>query len=259
MRLLLKLLRPDTVPSPNRKNIPFGTRVQLALYRKCLTKAMRRYAKLAFSDGIVLEGRPSVRILHEFRDVNFEAEVKRMRLVPKDVMVECAGTTSHWPDRDRSRGIPRYFHFKDTFSLVVDGQKTSIEHGDGRSFVSAVNGRLKETDAAALYAKYIFSASRRGVKQEASVKESLAAPATPAKSAPDTTPSVAPTPSVASATADRPATAARPAKKRTGPLFGGDPLLKETQGPASESPKPAAPEPVKTIKKLAGVEIDDSF
>ena len=254
MRLLLKLLRPDTVPAPNRKNIPFGTRVRLALYRKCLLRARRRYSKLAFSDSIVIEGSPSVRILHEFRDVNFEAEVKRMRLVPQEVMGECTGTTSNWPDRNRKRGIPRYFHFKDSFSLVVDGQKTSVEHGDGRSFVSAVSGRLKETDAAALYAKYSFSASRRTPKKDASVRESLSAPASAARA--DSTSSVAA--AAKPAVADRPTAADRPARKRTGPLFGGDPLLKESQGPASESPKPAAPEPVK-VKKLAGVEIDESF
>ena len=174
--------------------------------------------------------RPSVRILHEFRDVNFEAELKRMRLIPKDVMIECAGATSNWPDPKRPRGIPRYFHFKDSFSLVVEGQKTYIEHGDGRLFASTVSGKLNETDAAALYARYAFSASRGGLKKDASVKDSLSPTSVTGRPVFADGPLAADRPAVT----DRPVATDRPARKRTGPLFGGDPLLKETQGPASE-------------------------
>lgn len=58
MRLLVKWLRPKVVPSPRRKKIPFGTRLQLFLYRRCIKKLTKWYCRYAFSDSVTLMGMP---------------------------------------------------------------------------------------------------------------------------------------------------------------------------------------------------------
>ena len=63
MRLLLKWLRPEVVPSPRRKKIPFGTSVPLYLYRRCIVKLTKWYFKYAFSDCMSHVGTPPVRPL----------------------------------------------------------------------------------------------------------------------------------------------------------------------------------------------------
>lgn len=221
MRLLLKWLRPKTVPSPNRKRIPFGKRVRLSLYRSCLRTLRKWYQKYAFSDRITLSGKPSVKLCHEHRDTAFEAEIKRLRLSLSEGMLERNGASSSQPEKRKRQPYYRCFHFVDHLLLEVDGQKVSIDHGDGRSFVSTLNGRLKESDAATLVAKYAFSGSRREDK-----------PSSPSS---------------------RPKSVSLP--RKPGGLFGDDPLF----GKTPKKPEVPVSQPTPTIKNVEGVTIDESF
>jgi len=246
MRLLLKLLRPETVPSPNRKKIPFGTRLQLSLYRSCLKTLRRWYRKYAFSDSIVISGNPAIRICHEYRDTAFEAEIKRLRMSLPEGMLERSGASSSQPDKTKRRLYHGCFHFVDHFLMEINDQKISIDHGDGRSFVSTAKGRLKESDVTNLVAKYAFSGSLRedknaGRKVE-SIKESIAGKDPPKGTMPE-----------------EPVKGTRPGRvtvpRKPGSLFGDDPLLGKTpEKPESPTSNPAPP-----IKNVEGVSIDESF
>lgn len=254
MRLLLKLLRPETIPSPNRKKIPLGTRIQLSLYRSCLMTLRKWYTKYAFSDSVVVMGSPTIRVFHEYRDLAFEAELKRLRMSLPEVMLERGGATSSRPDKRKRRPYYSNFRFEDTFRLDIDGQKVSIDHGDGRSFVATLSGHLKESDSESLIAKYAFSASRRQEHQEKGN-------ATPAKRA-GISSSIAgsgpargpkhewPTPPSSSNP-----TGPTPPARKPGALFGDDPLL----GRITEKPDKPVDKPSPTIKNVEGVTIDESF
>lgn len=233
MRLLLKWLRPERVPSPNRKKIPFGTRLRLSLYRGCLKTLRKWYSRYAFSDTVFISGSPVIRVYHEFRDLAFEAEIKRMRLPMTEMMIERRDSSSSQPANNRRRPYFKHFQFEDSLLLEINGQKVSIKHGLGRSFVSTIKGQLKESGISGLIAKYAFSGSKREQKSEtAQMKSELSFAET-------TKPSLGHT--------------VYPPKKGSSSLFGDDPLLvNNAQKTASTISSP-------TIKSVEGVIIDESF
>lgn len=248
MLLLIKWLRPDVIPSPRRKKIPFGTRLQLFLYRSGLRKLAKWYSRYAFSDSIVISGTPSIKLMHDFRDYSFEAELKRIHLFLPDGIHECSGATSSFPDKRKRRPYYSSFHFEDHFLLEVDGKKVSIDHGQGRSFVSTIKGRLKESDTTSTIAKYVFSGSFRSNITGESTKSSSISNSILS--------------SILTNQAPREGVLSRdPAKntgvslRKTGGLFSDDPLL----GIRSESQDEHPSVPSSSIKSLEGVTIDESF
>lgn len=248
MRLLMKWLRPDTIPSPRRKKIPFGKRMQLHLYHYCLSKLAKSYSKFAFSDSVSLVGEPCIRVTHEYRDYSFEAEAKRLRLQIDDSMIVCSGVTSHLTHKKKRPRYHSYFHFEDHLFIEIDGKKISIDHGQGRSFVSTCKGRLKESDSRNLLTKYAFTGSLRVEKvgkpgptssfRETNEEEDITEGNSPNRRVPssDSTESLF-------------------SPKKAGGLFGDDPLFEKKPDildvPLS-SPSPS-------IKNVEGVTIDESF
>ena len=250
MRLLLKWFRPDIIPSPRRKRIPFGTRLQLQLYRSCLKILRKWYAKYAYSDSISISGsqESGIRIYHEFRDTAFEAELKRLRLSLPERILECRGVSSSQCIGRKDLLFYRSFHFEDNFLLEMDGQKVSIKHGRDRTFVSTLNGCLKETDATSLIPKYAFSCIRRDVKA-ACTKKKIGI----SDSITDSAPQIG-------YTSEKPSSSYRPNngpsfKKESGHLFEDDPLY----GKSQEKPETPATSPPPSIKNIEGVTIDESF
>lgn len=248
MRLLVKWLRPDVIPSPRRKKIPFGIKLQLFLYRRCLKKLAKWYSRYAFSDNIVISGTPTIKLMHDFRDYSFEAELKRIHLFLPDGIHECSGTTSSFPDKRKRRPYYSRFLFEDHFLLEVDGKKVSIDHGQGRSFVSTIKGRLKESETTSTIAKYVFSGSYRSNKTGESTKSSSISNSISS--------------SILTSQADRegsisviPAENKGASLRKTGGLFGNDPLLGIK--PESQEELPSVQSP--SIKSLEGVTIDESF
>lgn len=159
MKLLLKLLKPDVVPSPRRKSIPFRTRVQLLLYGLCIKILRKWYSKYAFSDSIMLVGKQSIKLTHEYRDYSFEGELKRLHYQIPDTLKAVTGITSSLPKKQKIYLFRNYFSFEDRFLLEIDGQKISIEHNRGCSFNSSFKGQLKESDSNSLISRYVFSGS----------------------------------------------------------------------------------------------------
>lgn len=262
MRLLMKWLRPETVPSQRKKHLPFGTRLRLDVYRKCLTVLRKWYGRYAFSDMVTLPGRPQTKVCHEFRDCSFEAELKRMHMpVPEEILIRNGQAVTR---KKTFRGLPHFrdFRFEDTMTVVMGGQRISVNRGQGDSFSSTLAGVLKETDDNSLLRKYIFTAAAPAEREQqpAKARGDLSTSISGGRTQPR--PTADPRPA-GSKTADRPAPAS---PRRQGPLFKDDPLLgkiKDGPQPASTpAPAPApAPEekPAPSIKVLDGVVIDDSF
>lgn len=248
MWLLLKWLRPETVPSPRRKKIPLGMRLQLQFYRSCLRILRKWYARYAFSDSILLTGNPAIRVYHEFRDIAFEAELKRLRLSLPERMLECSGTSSSLRNGRKGLRFYRCYHFEDSFLLDIDGQKVSIKHGQSHSFVSTLNGCLKEAEPTSLIPKYAFSGRRRDVKVSGTnkgidISSSIAGSGPQRRGIPDN-------PTSFSRSDNGPSI-----RKGTGHLFGDDPLF----GKIQEKPNPPVATPPPSIKNVEGVSIDESF
>ena len=256
-RLLLKCLRPVTVPSPNRKHLSFGTRIRLEAYRKCLKVLRKWYGRYAFSDVVTLPGRPQTKVVHEFRDLSFEAELKRLRIqVPENTIVRNRQASA----RKRSFGcLPHFrdFRFVDTMTLVIGGQRIAVSRGLDDSFSSTLNGILKETDENSLIRKYIFTASAPSQPEQRPSRTK--APSFTSIS--DNAPSPEEDSSGPKPLSPRASDPPHPERRRKqGPLFKDDPLL----GMIREQPAPSplsTPEekPIPTTRAVAGVIIDESF
>lgn len=250
MRLLLKLLRPEKVPSPNRKSVPFETRMQLLLYRRCLKRLKRWYYRYAYSDSMIIVGNPSIKVYHEFRDIAFETELKRLRVTFSEGMIECSGATSHYTDKRKRHRYFKCFHFEDNFLLDIDNQKISIKHGNGRSFVSTINGHLKESNETSVLAKYVFSGSRHIERDKRTkINTSISSPYSGINPSDDS--------KQRGTEISTPRGGGQDIKKKSTPLFGDDPLFRGIIPGNAPMLEPVKETP--TTKTLEGVIIDESF
>ena len=250
MQLLLRLLRPEKIPSPQRKKTPLGIRLQLFLYRRCLKRLKKWYYKYAYSDSMIIVGNPSIKLYHEFRDIAFETELKRMRVTFSEGMIECSGATSHYPDKRKRHRYFKCFHFEDTFLLDIDNQKISIKHGNGRSFVSTINGHLKESNDTSVLAKYVFSGSRHIEKDKRTkINTSISSPYSGINTSDDS--------KQRGTEISTSRGGGQDIKKKSSPLFGDDPLFRSIM--PENFPVPELEKEVSTTKTLEGVIIDESF
>ena len=241
MRLLLKWLRPDTVPSPNRKNLPFGTRLRLDLYRSALKLLARKYSRYAFSDFISLPA-INAKLTHEFRDLAFEAELKRMRLLQKDQTILRDGINSCTRRRRKNLLYFKQFRFVDLLSLETNGQKVTIRHDEGCCFSATHGGKLKESEVGSLLSQFQFIGPAASKQMSRSIATPDAQPKGGGQPAPKTGGEKKETPGKV---------------PRKGPLFGDDPLFRkrglEPASPAGEE-KPTGPEKSAGADKPAGPE-----
>lgn len=250
MRLLLKLLRPEKVPSPNRKNVPFGTRLQLFLYRMCLKRLKRWYYRYAYLDNMIIVGNPSIKVYHEFRDIAFETELKRMRFTFSKEMIECSSATSYYNDKRKRHPYYKCFHFEDSFLLDVDDKKISIKHGNGRSFVSTINGHLKESNDTSVLAKYVFSGSQHFEKDKRTkINTSISHPYSGIIPSDDS--------KQRGTVISSSGRGGQDIKQKSAPLFGDDPLFRDIISGNAPVPEPVKETPI--TKTLEGVIIDESF
>ena len=279
MRLLLKWLRPDTVPPPNKKNLPFGTKLRLNVYRSALKLLARNYPKYAFSDSVSLPA-INAKLTHEFRDQAFEAELKRMRLLPKNQLILRDEVISSPRKRRNNQLFFKQFRFVDLLILEVDGQKVTIRRDEECTFSAGRGGKLKESELGSLLSQYQFIGPAASKQMSRSIATPEAQPKGGGQPAPKTGGEKKETPGKA---------------PRNGPLFGDDPLFRKRglepakpaggekpagpeeptgadkpAGPESPfgrekpfvPPKPATPPPgpeQPVIKRLPSVDIDESF
>ena len=243
MRLLLKWLRPEVIPSPRRKNIPFGEKARLFLYKRCILILKKWYSRYAFSDSIFINGISPVKLIHEHRDCDFEDELKRLHIPLTVTMVDhTTGIVSSVQEKNNRRPFYKSFYFEDRLYLEIEGQSISINHGKGCLFNTKIKGKLKESDITSPIAQFVFAGSLNNIKQSKSSKgmpnaELLSRTFQETNSSPRF-----------------PADASSPSKKMGG-LFGSDPLL-EKKTDISNNPKKEQPSCIKIVE---GVEIDESF
>lgn len=264
MKWITRMLRPEAVPPASKKRLSFGTRVRMGLYRNRLLRLRKYYALYAFSDMVALQGRPGIKVVHERRDPVFEAELRRMKLLPPDQTKARTGLTATGEKEPSIRLCYKEFRFVDTLTLTMGGQTVCIHHGEEADFRSAIEGVLKESLDGNLIQRYQFAGipavlakesedkpSRKGGNLSASISDLPRSSHTGAASKTSEGPSKPPA-GPSKPVAEPPQ---RPAK--TGPLFGDDPLLGQTHPGSAPAP---APEPPKSTKKtVAGVVIDESF
>lgn len=244
MRLLLKWLRPEVIPSPRRKDIPFGEKARLFLYKRCILILKKWYSRYAFSDSIFLNGISPIKLVHEHRDYDFENELKRLHIPLPVNMVDHTGPVSSAQERNKKRPFYKNFYFEDQLHLEADGQIVSISHGKGRLFNSKIKGKLKESDRTSSILQYVFTGSLNNIKS-----------GRPGTSVSNNNIKSSSTSFQEIITFSGLPTDDFPQSKKIGGLFGSDPLLEKKSG-ASKQSKHTQPSFIKIVE---GVEIDESF
>ena len=264
MRWFTALLRPETIPSARKKHLPFGMKLRLDIYRRRLLRLRKYYARYAYSDTVTLQGRPGIKIVHEHRDPAFEAELKRMRILPPESLVERDRASISGSGLNASRRFYSEFRFEDSLVVTAGGQKTVINREEESAFYTSIPGRLKTSAAECVVGRYQFTGSlataakeaeRTSPAREGSLSASLSTPRASGAVPPS------PGPAWPAAGQDKPGNGRHTRPVKAGPLFKDDPLLGRPHPvPPPPQPVPApAHTPAPKMKSVAGVDIDESF
>ena len=263
MRWFTALLRPETIPSARKKHLPFGTKLRLGIYRRRLLRLRKYYARYAYSDTVTLQGRPGFKVVHEHRDPAFEAELKRMRILPPESLVERDRASVSGSGLNANRRFYSEFRFEDSLIVTAGGQKTVINREAESAFYTSIPGRLKTSAAECVVGRYQFTGSlaapkeveRTSLAKEGSLSVSLSTPRASGAVPPSQGPARP------AATQDKPGNSRRAKPVKEGPLFKDDPLLGRPHPvPPTTQPVPAPTStPAPKMKSVAGVEIDESF
>lgn len=157
-------------------------------------------------------------------------------------MVDHTSGLSHQvQEKNKRRPYYKSFYFEDSLYLEVEGKTVSISHGQRRLFDSNIKGKLKESDRNSSISQYVFTGSLNNIKSGASSKGFTRL--SPSSSSQEKISSHG-----------FPMDNSAPSK-RIGGLFEHDPLL----GGKTEGSKISVETPASLIKKVEGVEIDESF
>lgn len=265
MRWFTALLRPETIPSVRKKHLPFGEKLRLGIYRRRLLRLRKYYARYAYSDTVTLQGRPGIKVVHEHRDPAFEAELKRMRILPPESLVERDRASVSGADRNTSRRFYSEFRFEDSLVVTAGGQKTVISREEESAFYTSFPGRLKTSAMECVVGRYQFTGAlptatkevehttpARGGSLSASLSTPRAGGTVPQSQGPERP---------LDAGRDKPMVGRRAKAVKEGPLFKDDPLLGQSH-PVSQTIQPAptpTSAPAPKMKSVAGVDIDESF
>lgn len=212
---------------------------------------METYLSHAIFDTVTMKsGR--VKVVHSYRDLDFEAELKRNGISIASKMSE-----SRMPFRKKVKqsdyGL-ELLHFKDSLKVVVDGKSMEIEHGETLSIVGDALTTLKVSNSSDIIVRTSAEISNKRFKAEL-------------ESAPKDTPKEATVPKEEKETPPK-----KPKEKprRQKGVFVNEPTPSQKEKPAAEplpapdpapKPQPAQPEPKPQPKPIGkrGFDIDTSF
>ena len=138
LRLFLRLIRPTDKQLKSR-NCGYLTSKKILLYRFLLRRLLKTYSHFAISDVVALDD-GDIKIVHEYRDLEFESELARNRIDFKSeklpmrlpVMKRKSSSVSYYG----------YFRFDDRLTLYVNGKKLHITHDKYYSIDGTLSGKL---------------------------------------------------------------------------------------------------------------------
>lgn len=139
LRLLLKLIKP-TNEQLRKSSCGKFTEFKIRIYQSALKKLLKAYTHYAISDTVTI-GNRNIKIVHEYRDLEFENELIRNRIKFKPGL-----ETATMPSVTRKSSVKRhfgYFRFKDLLSIYVGDKELFVKHDDTHSIDGTVKGRIR--------------------------------------------------------------------------------------------------------------------
>lgn len=138
-RFLLNLIKPSNEQLRNKATGRF-TRQKIWLYQLFLRRLCKTYLHYAISDTIIMDN-GKIKIVHEYRDLEFESELTRNRIEFKTDVVDHSIPLS--VKKNRVTGYFSFFKFKDLLSLYVDGNELFVKHDEAYSIDGTVRGKIR--------------------------------------------------------------------------------------------------------------------
>lgn len=144
LRLFLSLIKPTNEQLRNVKGDSRLSRYTLKLYRWLLKQLQKSYLCFAISDTIILEN-SRIKIVHEFRDIEFENELERNGI---DIRPHMLATTLPINARKNKRKIwYGYFRFKDLLSIYINDKELFVKHDSSFSTSGTTLATVKKSSS----------------------------------------------------------------------------------------------------------------
>lgn len=142
LRIIMWLLKPSNERVKNLNGNSWLTRFTIRVYRSLLSRLQKSYLYYAISDTVLLDG-GRIKIVHEFRDLEFEDELKRNGIDIQPHML----TTALPLYATKSKRSVRfyYFRFKNVLSMYVDDKELFIKHDSDISIDGTVLADVKKS------------------------------------------------------------------------------------------------------------------
>lgn len=141
-RLFLLLIKPSN--NSLKKKAPGAfLKMRMWLYKFILKRMLKTYVHYAISDSISISN-GKIRILHEYRDLDFEKELARNRIVftSDAISTELPATIK----KGKSKWKLKYFKFKDSLHVSVNGKNLAISHDELYSLYGSAKGKARCTN-----------------------------------------------------------------------------------------------------------------
>lgn len=137
------LLKPSNEWLRKKSNGTFR-RMRVRLYQSILRCLLKSYRHYAISDTISIDG-GRIKIIHEFRDLEFENELVRNGIDVRPYLLSCEMSFSN--SKGSPSGCFKYFKWKDLKSIYVDDKELFIKHDDSLSINGNVTGKIKTSSS----------------------------------------------------------------------------------------------------------------
>jgi len=140
LRLILKVAKPTNEQLRKSKDNNWLSQTTLKVYQWFLSILQKTYLYYAISDTIVLEN-GDIKIVHEFRDIEFENELKRNGI---DIRLHMLTTSIPFNAHKKRKGLwYKYFRFSDLVSIYICDKELFIKHDSSFSISGTMRTRLK--------------------------------------------------------------------------------------------------------------------
>lgn len=139
LRFLSNIIKPSNEQLRSKSNGKF-TRLNIWLYQWLLRRLLKTYLHYAISDTVIINN-GDIKIVHEFRDLEFESELVRNRIDFKSEMISHTIPVSM--RKNKATRNFSYFNFKNLLSIYVDGKELFIKHDEEFSIDGTIEGKLK--------------------------------------------------------------------------------------------------------------------
>ncbi len=169
LRIFMYLLRPSNERLRLRSNGAFR-RMCIGLYQSLLRYLLKSYRHYAVFDSILI-GAENIKVVHEFRDLEFEKELERNNIDVHSHLLLHDG--AFVISKGRRSSFFRYFKWKNVKSVYVGGKELIIEHDDSLSVKGNILGKVKSSSSEDVLIRSIIELKAINKQQIQTKRENL--------------------------------------------------------------------------------------